>query len=528
MTDMATAVYDANLGQVIQPTLLQMASGGTIDKRSKLVKLRDCYDLNLKKLKKEPLRKAFRDAQAAGMEKTITQCPNKALQVEAISSFYIEQFEQNDIEMSKAPIFNAKKAPNDRSRKHGRSNGTTSTTSTGTTTATATASGKRRHQTTKDPYAIMSEFSWEFRQKHSLCLVGRGRGIQIRCDACDKTFKRDGCQAFTIQQHCGEGSKSVEGATKALSHKAAILNIPQRQREQAMAVQMFVKHVPEQKFLHANKGVMVYRFEKCQAYLKAGTAFSHFDYHCVVDRRYQTFGAVGRSVMRQVIPACIQAEVERIISELGPNARICIIFDGTTRIGDVQAIIFRFVIDDGTNPPYVVHRLVALPNLESSASAAELAGELLTAMVSMRVTGKDQLVCLGRDGCSTNGACASFLEDTFKYEHFIDNLCHCHNAHNTGVALFTPPAQEDAEGKSVKRVTWPHLKTWQKIYVPTNKSHKAGVFFNELCGESDPKGMGTVRWNAKFENLFQKHRLGWPMMRDWAGRLVEKNLCARS
>ena len=59
-------------------------------------------------------------------------------------------------------------------------------------------------------------------------------------------------------------------------------------------------------------------------------------------------------------------------------------------------------------------------------------------------------------------------------------------------------------------------------------SHKAGLLFVDITGEKDTKGMGTVRWNAKFENLFQKHRIGWEHIRTWAVRMVDDGLCGRS
>jgi hypothetical protein len=37
-----------------------------------------------------------------------------------------------------------------------------------------------------------------------------------------------------------------------------------------------------------------------------------------------------------------------------------------------------------------------------------------------------------------------------------------------------------------------------------------------------------VRWNAKFENIFQKHTIGWPRIKEWAERMVDDGLCAKS
>ena len=116
---------------------------------------------------------------------------------------------------------------------------------------------------------------------------------------------------------------------------------------------------------------------------------------------------------------------------------------------------------------------------------------------------------------------------------FLDIICNSHNGHNTGNCLLTPPVEYsvDASGTRTKlplRITFPYYKRWLKSYVPTNQSHKAGVLFEKDMDEKDVKGMGTVRWNAKFENHWQKDRLGWGKMKEWSAKLVAEGLCERS
>ena len=176
--------YDENLG-AFQPTLAQLLKKQTQDTRNKLTKLRDGYTANLRKLKKPQCEQLFREAQAAGMKKTTTECSTMPLKKTAILEFYIEAFAQHGIEMKDAPIFNPRKAPNDRKRKV-RQNKTKVTPSSTTSSST---SRKKSHRTTADAYEVMGSFNWEYRQTHGLILVGRGRTIRIRCSACCKTFK---------------------------------------------------------------------------------------------------------------------------------------------------------------------------------------------------------------------------------------------------------------------------------------------------------------------------------------------------
>ena len=84
--------------------------------------------------------------------------------------------------------------------------------------------------------------------------------------------------------------------------------------------------------MHNDRKAMVYRLEKGQPYLKAGTPLAHFDHHCVVDRRYALHVyPVGRGMIKEVVNAVIEVEKQRLKNEMGKDAIITVIFDGTTR-----------------------------------------------------------------------------------------------------------------------------------------------------------------------------------------------------
>ena len=51
------------------------------------------------------------------VQKITTECPNMPTKCTAILEYFIAAFQERDIEMKDAPIFNPKKASNDRKRK---------------------------------------------------------------------------------------------------------------------------------------------------------------------------------------------------------------------------------------------------------------------------------------------------------------------------------------------------------------------------------------------------------------------------
>ena len=127
--------YDNRLENQYQATLFQQT-----DKRTQLEKLRDGYTKNIAKLNKEQLRSLFRDAQKAGMKETFTQCKNMNKQQAAVLQFYIKEFHANGVDIKKAPIFNPRKAKNDRpqkQRKRTRAQETTETTQAATAAKTS-------------------------------------------------------------------------------------------------------------------------------------------------------------------------------------------------------------------------------------------------------------------------------------------------------------------------------------------------------------------------------------------------------
>ena len=58
-----------------------------------------------------------RQARLLYVQKITTECPNMPTKCAAILEYFIAAFQERDIEMKDAPIFNPKKASNDRKRK---------------------------------------------------------------------------------------------------------------------------------------------------------------------------------------------------------------------------------------------------------------------------------------------------------------------------------------------------------------------------------------------------------------------------
>ena len=167
--------YNESLG-AYTPSLMDLFNKNTQDKRTKLVKLRDEYKANISKLKKEQLNQLFREAQAAGMTNTTTECKTMPKKCSAILEFYVEAFAENDISMKDAPIFNPKKAANDRKRKKRTSRKTTvAPSSAASSSSSSSTSSKKTHHSTADAYKVMGSLTWEYRQTHHLILIGRGR-----------------------------------------------------------------------------------------------------------------------------------------------------------------------------------------------------------------------------------------------------------------------------------------------------------------------------------------------------------------
>ena len=122
--------------------------------------------------------------------------------------------------------------------------------------------------------------------------------------------------------------------------------------------------------------------------------------------------------MYDLIPFIFEQEKQKIQSEI-KDKHVSIIFDGTSRLGEVLAIILRYV--DNWE---VKQHLVRLEMLTKSLSAEEVARELINVLSLSYGIKSPLLVASMRDGASVNEAAMKVVKVV--YNNTLDVRCFSH------------------------------------------------------------------------------------------------------
>ena len=104
--------------------------------------------------------------------------------------------------------------------------------------------------------------------------------------------------------------------------------------------------------------------------------------------------------LREIVPAVLEKDREKLLSELESVKEASVIFDGTARMGEALAIIVRFVQED-----YIpTQRLIRLEVLAKALKEDELAQRLMSCLAVKLNFGPNTIIGGIRDGASVNGA----------------------------------------------------------------------------------------------------------------------------
>ena len=124
--------------------------------------------------------------------------------------------------------------------------------------------------------------------------------------------------------------------------------------------------------------------------------------------------------MRDLVPFILQEKRNRLRAELA-GKYLSVIFDGTSRLGEVLAVVVRF-ISDWT----VQQRLVRLEFLTKSMTDVETARELISVLSVTLSVESHRLLAAMRDRASVNNAAMDVV--TIMYPKLLDVGCLSHNA----------------------------------------------------------------------------------------------------
>ena len=234
----------------------------------------------------------------------------------------------------------------------------------------------------------------------------------------------------------------------------------------------FLAH-PDEKQASLSPETLLYRWRVVETCMEHGVHLNKVDaLRELLERGGERLTASKN--LAQFIPKIAQREKDATMAEI-KDERGCIIYDGTTRLGEATAALWR-----QCNEKFILmQRLVAFKT-----TATHLTGNALYRLLGtiiLREMGKDpdDVIADSRDSCSTNGAAERLLMTLLPA--MAPNLCVSHVLVGTGQHIKLPTLS----------LFMTHL-----IQLLTH-SHAFKMTFQEIMGESMPN-YSKIRWWSRW------------------------------
>lgn len=255
-----------------------------------------------------------------------------------------------------------------------------------------------------------------------------------------------------------------------------------------------------------DKEVQEFRFSVVETLLGLGIPLNRLDKGLNALLARTGMRVTHSAGMRQYIPKVLEKELSLLKEEL-EGETFCLIFDGTTRVGEALAVVVRYCTADF----HVRQRLIALQTAEKHMSGGELCGMLIRILVNRISPGAldASAMFVARDSCSTNGAAVRSLKQcAMPYIH--DILCFSHTLHNCAKHMKLEALEE-----------W--LSAWFQLMAHT---HRAKELWRAVIGQS-PVLYIQVRWWSRMEcaNQLATH---FSYLSSFVDRLVSEHVGGNS
>lgn len=222
-----------------------------------------------------------------------------------------------------------------------------------------------------------------------------------------------------------------------------------------------------------------YRCEVVQAFLRAGVPLSKLKHFRTLLEKGGTRLADPSVLARQCIPTLLSMEKDDI-KQATAGRPVAVIYDGSTRLGEALAVLFRFS-DDEWSPKQV---LVRLKVLAKSLTGEQLAGELIHVLSTSLQVQQANLVATMRDGASVNGCALKVVRAI--YPTALDVTCFSHAIDLTGSHFELPTLDL-------------FMQHWIRLF---SHSATAKLRWKERTGVA-MRSFSATRWWSKWEVMDQ-------------------------
>ena len=227
-------------------------------------------------------------------------------------------------------------------------------------------------------------------------------GNHLKCLVCK-------CIVSESKQHVSEHKKTKKHE-KGLARDLASLESDQKARD--FIAEYFNASHAEGETIDIQ--TMKFRFDTLTEFLRNGTPLNKLDGFRAHYEKLSGLTLTAATHMRQYLLPLLKNEIQNIVLEIN-GQKLMVIFDGTTRVDEVFAIIFRWV----TDRMVIMERLVEMGKYQHSFNHEDLVTAVVKILIRYNVShgvavrGKKvtngDVIAFQRDRCSVNTAAVTVL-----------------------------------------------------------------------------------------------------------------------
>jgi hypothetical protein len=192
----------------------------------------------------------------------------------------------------------------------------------------------------------------------------------------------------------------------------------------------------------------------------------------------------GRQHLGMYVEALAAAELKDILELVKECKAVSVIFDGTTRVDEVLAVVFRFVKEDFS----IVQKLVSLAKYKDVKNHEKLAWAVLAVLAANGIPYATGVVGWQRDRAAVNGAAMTYLTQSYGG---LDMKCLSHTITHVGEHMETELLE-----------TW--INDLCAMMSQGGGSNKATTAWQEVMGRCW-RHPGNTLWWSKFEVSIYLH-----------------------
>ena len=223
----------------------------------------------------------------------------------------------------------------------------------------------------------------------------------------------------------------------------------------------------------------VFRVKIISAFLKAGVAINKIDcFRSILEE--SSYRLTTGSHMAELIPVIRQEEIKTIQEEL-TGREILIVFDGTTRLGEVLVVLVRFLDSEWT----IQQRLIRFLWLAKSFKGEEVAREIISVLAREYGIATELPVTAMHDRASVNSVALRTIKVIFP--NILDIGCFSHTLDHVGAKFNTPFSHQIYEALDLAICT---LTMCQTSVERSHWKKSQDIFFNKMV---EQMGMHQTR-----------------------------------